>query len=149
MTLIVRRLRVVDLPALEQIETRKMQRLPTRSGWLVATRNLLERTLAEEPEGVMIADLDGRVVGAAVARQRDHHPLHGVKYGHILHLSVDPGIADPQVKVRLLRECEAYLRSRGCEIVQLWLPADDTSDAEIFNKSGYRVAAWQLERAFR
>lgn len=149
MPLLVRRLKVMDLPALEGIEAGHVQRFPGRAGWLAGFRRLVERTLSDEPEGLLIADLDGRVVGWAIARQRGTHPISGLTCGHIFHISCLPEVREHGVTSRLLREAEAYLRSRGCEVVQLSLPSDDTADAEALRKSGYRVAGWELERVFR
>jgi ribosomal protein S18 acetylase RimI-like enzyme len=150
MTLIVRRLKVMDIPSLEQIQSENLKRFPGRSGWLDSYRLLLERSLDEEPEGVLIGDQDGRVVGSAIVRQRGKHPMNGRPYGHIYHLSALLESPDAvNVTMRLLREAEAYLRSRGCESVHLSLPADDPAGAELFRKSGYEIAAWELRRTFK
>lgn len=146
--ILVRRLKVSDLPALEAIETKLMQRQPRRQGWLVGFRKMVERTLAEEPEGLLIADVDDKVVGSAIARQQGKHPMSGLRYGHIYNISVDPDAKAAGVGVRLLRECEAYLRSRGCASVQLSLPVDAVDQAEMFKNAGYTVASWELERIF-
>ncbi|MFZ5469673.1 MAG: GNAT family N-acetyltransferase [Myxococcota bacterium] len=149
MSLLVRRPKVLDLPAIEQLEAANLKRYPSRAGWLDSVRALVERTLAEEPEGMMIADLDGKVAGLAIARMRGQHPLSGRSYGQVVHLSVHPQHRSAGVGERLLRECEAYLRSRGCEDVLLRLPVDQTEDAELFKKTGYQVAAWELQRTFK
>ncbi|MBI3181443.1 MAG: GNAT family N-acetyltransferase [Myxococcales bacterium] len=146
--LLIRRLKVSDLPALERIEAESCKKLPGRSGWLSGFRKLLERTVSDEPEGLMIAELDGRVVGSAIARLRGKHPVSGLLYGHIFHLAAAPEAKDQGVSARLLRECEAYLRSRGCEAVHLSVPADDTREAELYRRSGYRVSAWELEKSW-
>jgi ribosomal protein S18 acetylase RimI-like enzyme len=149
MSLIVRRLRITDFPALEQIEEARVARAPRSAGWQDAFRMLLERSLSEEPEGLLIADRDGAVIGSAIARQRGAHPSTGVPYGHIEHLSVAATPDSASVSLRLLRECEAYLRSRGCELLVLSLPADDAAAAELFTTNGYRVTVWQLERLLK
>jgi ribosomal protein S18 acetylase RimI-like enzyme len=149
MSLLVRRLKIADLPALEQIEAAHLKRFPGRAGWLAGFGKLVERSLSEEPEGIMIAEQDGKVAGSAIARQRGIHPVSGLTFGHIFHLSVAQGPEAKPVAQRLLRECEAYLRSRGCEVVHLSLPADDPSAAELFKTSGYNVAAWELRRSFK
>ena len=59
---------------------------------------------------------------------------------------IGPGKA---VDTRLLRESEAYLRSRGCESIALTLPADAGEDADLFKTSGYRVLGWELERTLK
>ncbi len=148
MPLLVRRLKVSDLPTLEKIESEHLKRWAGRKGWMATFRRAVERTLDDEPEGMMIADLDGEVVGCAIARQRGEHPMSGLKFGHIFHISVAPEHQEQGIGLRLLKECEAYLRSRGCEVVHLSLPSDDPSAAELFKKSGYKHVAWELERHF-
>lgn len=145
----VRRPKVIDLPAMEAIEKANLALFPSRKGYLSSVRTLIERSLAEEPEGVMVAELGGKVVGTAVARTRGAHPFSGLTYGHVLLLSVDPAHQSQKLSERLLRECEAYLRSRGCQEVYLRLPADQNQDAPLYLKSGYAVAAWELQRTFK
>ena len=149
MGLTVRRLQISDLPALERTESERSKRLPGRAGALAGFRKLIEQTLSREPEGLMIADLDGKVVGVAVARQRGTHGTSGKKHGRVEHVAVAPGFESHGVTGRLLRESEAYLRSRGCESIHLLLPADDAGDAEMLKTAGYRVVAWELEKQFR
>ncbi|MHB8878439.1 MAG: GNAT family N-acetyltransferase [Myxococcaceae bacterium] len=149
MALTVRRLQVVDLPALEKAEAERAKRYSGRAGALAGFRKLVEQTLSKEPEGLMIADQDGQLVGIAIARQRGVHPGSGKRHGRIEHLGVAPGFESAGVGARLLREAEAYLRSRGCESIHLLLPADDAADAQLLKDAGYRVVAWELEKAFR
>ncbi len=144
MALLVRRLRITDFPALEAIESKH----PPRPEGVEGFRRLIEVTLQEEPEGLMIAESEGAVAGWAVARQRGPHPFSGRPYGHILHLSVAKAHQRRGVGSRLLREAEAYLRSRGCESIQLSVPTAQPEAAELFKRSGFKVVAWELERVF-
>lgn len=148
MALLVRRLKISDFPALEAIEASHQARLPTRPSWLQGFRRLIEVTLQEEPEGLMIADSDGAVAGWAVARQRGVHPMTGQQYGHIFHLSVALEQQRKGVGTRLLREAEAYLRSRGCEVIELSMPSDRQDGSDLFKRSGYKLVGWELERVF-
>ena len=84
MTLIVRRVRVTDLPLLEAIERARQERLPHRVGWIKGFRKLIDNTLAAEPEGILVAEDDGVVVGYGICRERQHDPITGVKYGQIV-----------------------------------------------------------------
>ena len=88
------------------------------------------------------------VAGWAAVRQRGIHPMTGLKYGHIFHLSVALEFRRHGAGARLLREAEAYLRARGCESIHLSMPVDDPAIAEIFKQAGYRLFAWELERTF-
>ncbi len=149
MPLIVRRLRVSDLPILEMMEADAMQKFPGRAGWLETYTKLVERALAEEPEGILIAEYDGRVIGGAIVRQRGAHGLTGIKHAVLLTLTVAQGWKDQGIATRLVREAEAYSKARGCESMTVTLPADSGTDAEVFKTSGYRVMSWELERSLK
>lgn len=149
MALTVRRLQILDLPALERTEAERAKRFPGRGGALAGFRKQIEQALSHEPEGLMIADLDGQIVGLAIARQRGAHPVSGQKHGRVEHLSVALGPEAQTVNTRLLKEAEAYLRSRGCAAIYLSLPADDAGDAQLLKDSGYRVVAWELAKTFK
>ncbi len=149
MALIVRRVKLQDIPVLEQYEADKLKRFPARAGWLEAYRRIIEKSLSEEPEGILVAEYEGRPIGCAVVRAREQHPVTGLKYGQLMTLTVANGWKGQSVDTRLLRECEAYLRSRGCESVALTLPADAGEDADLFKTAGYRVVGWELERTLK
>lgn len=146
MPLVVRRVKVQDLPALETMEAEAIRRFPGRKGWLESFRNLLEESLSEEPEGLLVADFDGLAVGAAVARVRGAHPLTGEQHGRMEALTVAPAWRAHGIRERLIKEVEAYLKSRGCRLMMTTLWADAGADAEIFKSTGFRVSGWELER---
>lgn len=147
MSLFVRRLRVIDLPALERIEMEAVARYPARVGWLSTFRRHIERALSEEPEGILVAELNEKVVGGAIARQRGPHPLTGQKHGALLSLSCAEAYAKHQVLNRLLLEAFAYLKSRGCQSVLMQVPVGSDAEAELLKSSGFTVAAYDFERA--
>ena len=106
MPLVVRRVRVADVPVLEALEAEACKRFPARRGWLETYRRLVEATLRDEPEGLLVADFDGRTIGGAIVRQRGLHPVSGATYGHLEALTVAPGWFDQGVHERLLKEAE-------------------------------------------
>jgi GNAT superfamily N-acetyltransferase len=146
MPLVVRRVKVQDLMALESLEAEVVRAFPARKRWLETYRVLLEKALAEEPEGLLVADYDGRAVGGAIARQRGPHPLTGEPHGRLEALTVAPSWRQHGVRERLLKEAEAYLKSRGCKRFVTTLPADAGADGDLFKSSGFKVASWELER---
>jgi len=149
MPLLVRRVKIQDIPTLEQFETDNLRRFALRAGWMEAYRRVVESSLSEEPEGILVAEYDGRPIGCAIVRARQHHPITGLKYGQLLTLTVAQGWKGQGIETRLLRESEAYLRSRGCESIALHLPADAGDDADLFKGAGYRVLGWELERTLK
>ena len=148
MPLFVRRLRVSDLPRLEEIESLHEKESPSRKGWLKRVRKLIDLALSDEPEGLLIADQDGKVVGWAAARQRELHPLAAEGFGHVLHISVAREARRGGIGVRLLRECEAYLRARGCTGVRITVTLDDAATQSLMKKLGYGARSAEMERRF-
>jgi ribosomal protein S18 acetylase RimI-like enzyme len=146
MPLAVRRVKVTDLPVLETLELETTKRFPARTRWVETFRALIETTLSEEPEGLLVADYDGRAIGVAVARVVGPHPLTGQSLGRILVLSVAPGWRTQGIAERLLKEAEASLKSRGCQVIAFSLPSDAGADAELFKQAGFKVASWDLEK---
>ena len=147
MPLVVRRVKVADLPVLETLELETARRFPSRTRWMETFRKIVEETLSKEPEGLLVADYDGRAIGGAVVRVRGQHPLTGVLYGRIEALTVAPGWKHQGVAERLVKEAEAWLKVRGCKTMVLSLPADAGADGDVFKQIGFKVAAWELERA--
>lgn len=147
MPLVVRRVKVTDLPVLELLELETAKRFPARTRWIETFRSLLESSLSEEPEGLLVADYDGRAIGAAVARVVGPHPFTGQQLGRILALSVAPGWKSQGIGERLVREAEAYLKSRGCQVIGFSLPSDAGSDGDVFKQAGFKVSGWELEKS--
>ena len=63
--------------------------------------------------------------------------------------TVASGWRGQAVDTRLLREAEAYLRSRGCRSICLTMPADAGDDADVYKAAGYQVLSWELERRLK
>lgn len=146
MPLLVRRVKVTDLPALEQLEQAAARRHPGRTRWMETYRRNIEKCLSDEPEGILVAEYDGHVVGGAIVQQKGAHPVTGASHGVLLGLTVAANWRDQGVGLRLLREAEAYLKARGCASLMVRLPADAGEDAEVFRQAGFQVVAWELER---
>lgn len=146
MPLVVRRVKVMDIPVLESLEQETVKRFPARTRWMETYRQQIEKALSEEPEGLLVADYEGRAVGGAIARVRGPHPLTGGLQGRVEALTVAPGWRTQGVAERLLKEAEAYFKSRGCKVITVSLPADAGADGDLYKASGFKVAAWELER---
>lgn len=147
MSLLVRRLRVMDIPVLETLERESVERHPGRAGWLDTYRRHIERSLAEEPEGFLVAELNSAVVGGAICRQRGPHALTGHKHGQLLALTAAQAYARYNVAQRLLLEGSVYLKSRGCKSMTVWCPIDlDPKEIDVFKNAGFSVVSWELEK---
>jgi ribosomal protein S18 acetylase RimI-like enzyme len=146
-SLIVRRLKVMDIPVLESLERESADRHAGRAGWMESYRKHVERSMAEEPEGFLVAELNDKVVGGAIARQRGRHASTGVKQGQIVVITAAPAYARYQVGQRLLSESFAYLKSRGCKSVMVTVPTDaQGEEIDVYKSSGFNVVSWELER---
>ena len=140
----------MDLPALENLELESVKRFPARKGWMEHFRQVMEHATSEEPEGVLVAEYDGRVIGGAVVRTRADHPYSGAKFGQLEVLTVAPGWRGQGIDARLMREAEAYLKACGCEVMVTRLPTDATvEETSLFKGAGYRVVGSQLERSLK
>jgi GNAT superfamily N-acetyltransferase len=147
MPLVVRRVKVQDLSLLEGLEADAVKSFPTRTRWMDTFRGMLERALTEEPEGLLVADFDGRAIGVAIARVRGNHPVTGEEHGRLEALTVAPSWKAHGIRERLIKEAEAYLKSRGCRLMVTSLRADAGAEGELYKSSGFKVAGWELERS--
>lgn len=146
MPLVVRLARPSDWPVLETLEQEVSRRFPGRTQWQEAFRELYEDAADHEPDGLIVADYEGRAIGAVVARKRGKHPFTGKQLGRIEALTLAPAWRAHGVAERLLAEAQAYLKGQGCEVLQVSLPADAGADGDLYRQSGFAVAAWELER---
>lgn len=146
MSLFVRRAKATDLPVLETLEQETIKRFPSRTRWLETYRVLVETAQRDAPDGLLVADYDGRPIGVTIARVGEPHPLSGLRQGHLDVLTVAPGWRSQGVAEKLIKEAEAFLKSRGCQVLLVSLPSDAGGDGELFKVAGFKVAAWQLER---
>ncbi|MGV3624952.1 MAG: hypothetical protein ACO1OB_29295, partial [Archangium sp.] len=81
MPLVVRIAVEQDLPVLETLEAETVHHFPNRKRWLETFRELMKAALSEEPDGFIVAEFQGRPVGAALVRTRGPHPVTGVEHG--------------------------------------------------------------------
>jgi GNAT superfamily N-acetyltransferase len=146
MPLVVRRVKVQDLAILESLELDATKSFPARHRWMETYRGFLERSLSEEPEGLLVADFDGRAIGCAIARVHGPHPLTGIEHGRLEALTVATAWRQHGIRERLVKEAEAYLKSRGCKVMATSLSADAGADGDMFKASGFKVSGWELER---
>jgi hypothetical protein len=147
-SLIVRRLKVMDIPVLETLEREYTDRVATTPGRLEVYRKHVERSMAEEPEGFLVAELNDKVVGGAIARQRERNSLTGQKQGQLVSLTSSPAYVRYNVTQRLLAEAFAYLKSRGCKSVTVLLPTNSPpEEIDVLKNAGFGVVSWELERA--
>ena len=96
------------------------------------------RGYAEEPEGMFVAEVDGKVVGTMFAfaglGEPDEGSLHWV--------GVDPAIQGKGIGKKLLARAEAYLRSKGAK--KITLGTDRPKAMPFYVKQGYGVRGCRM-----
>lgn len=90
----------------------------------------IDRKVGVDPEGFLVADLDGRVVGTVMAGYDGHR-------GWINYLAVDPGTQGRGLGGRLVREAEQLLGRRGCAKVNLQIRTSNETAVDFYRSIGY------------
>ncbi len=97
-----------------------------------APDRMIDGALAVRPESLLVAELDGAVVGAVIAG------FDGVR-GWIYHLAVAPAHRRRGIATRLLRGAEAVLGARGCSKINLQVRATNESVVAFYRALGYQI----------
>lgn len=90
----------------------------------------IDRKIAVDPEGFLVADVDGRIAGSVMAGYDGHR-------GWINYLAVDPDIQGRGLGGRLVREAEQLLGRRGCAKVNLQIRSSNEAAVEFYRSIGY------------
>ena len=97
-----------------------------------APARMIDGALSVRPESLLIAELDGAVVGAVIAG------FDGVR-GWIYHLAVALSHRRRGIATRLLHGAEAALRARGCSKINLQVRATNESVVAFYRALGYQI----------
>ena len=97
-----------------------------------APDRMIDGALAVHPRALLVAELDGAIVGAVIAG------FDGVR-GWIYHLAVAPSHRRRRIATRLIRDAEAALRARGCSKVNLQVRATNDSVVAFYRALGYEI----------
>jgi ribosomal protein S18 acetylase RimI-like enzyme len=124
----IRSFRDADRPQLERLWSQVFPDDPPRS----APARMIDGALGVRPESLLVAELDGAVVGAVIAG------WDGVR-GWIYHLAVAPAYRRRGIATRLIRGAEATLRALGCPKINLQVRARNQSVVEFYRALGYQL----------
>lgn len=102
--------------------------------------SVVERLLATDPEALIVAERDGRVVGAVIATWDGWR-------GHLYRLAVAPAERRRGIAMVLVREGERRLRARGAPKVIAPVGRGDERAEGLWSAAGYELDAsvgrWQ------
>jgi ribosomal protein S18 acetylase RimI-like enzyme len=91
----------------------------------------LERLRAQDEGALLVAELDGRIVGTVIAASDGWR-------GNMYRLAVDPTYRGKGIARRLVTAGEARLRERGVVRVTALAEANDTVATRLWEAAGYR-----------
>lgn len=124
----LRRFRAQDFPTVRRLWRRSGLHLGPSDRWSV-----LERTLRRDPDLFLVAEVEGRVVGAVLGR-------YDGRRGWANHLAVEPTARSQGIGSRLMRELERRLVVKGCRKLNLHVMPGNRSVCPFYEGIGYRRA---------
>ena len=128
MSLRIRRFEERDRAALVALWQRVFPDDPPRN----APEGLIDRKLTVQPDLLLVATVEDRLVGAVMAG------FDGVR-GWIHHLAVSPDERRRGLGTRLMRAAEEGLRRLGCPKVNLQVRATNAAVVAFYRRLGYEV----------
>jgi ribosomal protein S18 acetylase RimI-like enzyme len=90
----------------------------------------IERKLAEQPDGLLVGELDGRIVASAMVGYDGHR-------GWVNYLSVDPALQGRGFGAALMRHIESLLLARGCPKLNLQVRQGNDAVLGFYARLGY------------
>ncbi|MDD1746542.1 MAG: GNAT family N-acetyltransferase [Methanomassiliicoccales archaeon] len=103
----------------------------------VRPRRIIEAYLWKEPEGCLVAEHEGRVVGVAYSH------VWG-KVGWFGPFEVLPEMQDKGIGTALLVGCERFLERRGCKVLGLETMSNNPKNLHFYMRGGYRILGSSL-----
>jgi len=100
-------------------------------------RRIIEAYLWKEPEGCLVAEQRGKIVGAAYSH------VWG-EVGWFGPFEVMPEMQDKGVGTALLLGCETFLERRGCRVQGLETMSNNAKNIHFYMRGGYRLIGSSL-----
>ena len=124
----IRSFREADRPQLERLWCAVFPEDPPRN----APERMIDGAIGVRPESLLVAELDGAVVGVVIAG------WDGVR-GWIYHLAVAAAYRRRGIATRLVRAAETTLRALGCSKINLQVRASNQAVVAFYRSLGYQV----------
>ena len=90
----------------------------------------IDRKLAVDDSLLMVAELDGRIVGTVMAGYDGHR-------GWVNYLAVEPAVRGTGLGAQLMLEAERRLVALGCPKVNLQVRQDNANAVSFYERLGY------------
>ena len=116
------------------------------SDWSDRHRGLMEAGLASGDARILLARLDGRVVGFANAAIRRDPGVMEETFGAIDNVFVVPDMRGTGVARRLVGRLEDWFRERGVNEAQLSVVAANTHAVDVWSALGFAPLAYRMQK---
>ena len=138
----LRPMRHEDVPAAQELGVAAWSDIASRElgrkvRYPMRPRRIIEAYLWKEPEGCLVAEDEGRIVGAAYS-----HAWGDV--GWFGPFEVLPEMQDKGVGRTLLSGCESFLERKGCRVFGLETMSNSTKNLHFYMRGGYNVIGSSL-----
>ena len=90
----------------------------------------IERKLAVQPELFLVMELDGAIMGSAMAGYDGHR-------GSVYYFAIDPAFQGQGHGTRLMKAVETMLIAMGCPKLSILVRRENTSVREFYAKADY------------
>ncbi len=91
-----------------------------------------------DPEGLWFAEIDGKLVGQAIARYNTRGPkVRGIPLGRIDDVAVLPAYRGRGIGRALVLAAMGYLWRRGCRIIELTVDAENVHARRLYEALGF------------
>jgi len=111
---------------------------PTGSVW---SEDLIERmvsdALREQPDGVFVAEIGGRVAGFAIVMYRDW-----LNIAYLDFIQVRTGFIGKGVGHRLIEKCKNWAGDRGARIIYTETGADNERAVRFYKRHGFQITGY-------
>jgi GNAT superfamily N-acetyltransferase len=140
--ILVRPMACEDLDKVQEVGAAAWSDLATKElgrkvNYPARPRRIIEAYMWKEPEGCLVAEHDGKIIGVAYS-----HVWGDV--GWLGPFEVLPDVQDRGVGTALLSRCDDFLENRGCKVLGLETMSNNAKNIHFYMRAGYKVVGSSL-----